>query len=110
MTSVKFLADKKGLYGFEISGHSSSDCDDFGGKIVCAAVSSAAFMAANTITEVIGDKAQATVSDALMVVKCENPSKESLVVLEGLKLHLTELANQYSNNIKIFGGAKNVKD
>ena len=110
MTGVKFLADNKGLYGFEISGHSSRDCDDSDGKIVCAAVSSAAFMAANTITEVIGDKADAFVDDALMVVKCENPSKESRVVLEGLKLHLTELATQYSNNIKIFGGAKNVKD
>ncbi len=110
MTSVKFLADKKGLYGFEISGHSSFDCDDSAGKIVCAAVSSVAFMAANTITEVIGDKAEATVSDALMVVKCENPSDKSKAVLEGLRLHLTELATQYSNNIKIFGGAKNVKD
>ena len=110
MTSVKFLADKNGLYGFEISGHSTCDCDDSDGKIVCAAVSSAAFMAANTITEVIGDKAEAFVDDALMVVKCENPSKESVLVLEGLRLHLTELATQYSNNIKIFGGAKNVKD
>jgi uncharacterized protein YsxB (DUF464 family) len=110
MTSVKFLADGIGLYGFEISGHSSSDCDDFGGKIVCAAVSSAAFMTANTITEVIGDKADASVDDALMVVKCKNASKESRTVLEGLRLHLTQLADQYSNNIKIFGGAKNVKD
>ena len=110
MTSVKFLANGKNLYGFEISGHSSRDCDDSAGKIVCAAVSSAAFMAANTITEIIGDKAEAFVDDALMVVKCENPSEKSLVVLEGLKLHLTELATQYSNNIKIFGGAKNVKD
>ena len=110
MTSVKFLADKKGLYGFEISGHSSRDCDDSAGKIVCAAVSSAAFMAANTITEVIGDKAEAFVDDALMVVKCENPNEQSITVLEGLKLHLTDLATQYSNNIKIFGGAKNVKD
>ena len=110
MTGVKFLADSKGLYGFEISGHSSQSCDDNGGKIVCAAVSSAAFMAANTITEIIGDKAEAIVDDALMVVRCENPSDKSKAVLEGLKLHLTELATQYSNNIKIFGGAKNVKD
>jgi uncharacterized protein YsxB (DUF464 family) len=110
MTGVKFLADGKGLYGFEISGHSSRDCDDSAGKIVCAAVSSAAFMAANTITEVIGDKADAFVSDAKMVLKCENPSECSVKMLEGLKLHLTELAEQYSNNIKIFGGAKNVKD
>ena len=106
MTSVKFLADSKGLYGFEISGHSSQNGDDEVGKIVCSAVSSAAFMAANTITEIIGDKAEAMVDEALMRVSVQNPSEASVQVLLGLKLHLTELSNQYSNNITIFGGAK----
>ena len=106
MTSVKFLADSKGLYGFEISGHCSVDGDDTVGKTVCAAVSSAAYMAANTITEIIGDKANAFVDDAVMKITVNNPREASLKVLEGLELHLTELANQYSNNIKIYGGAK----
>ncbi len=110
MTSVKFLADSKGLYGFEISGHSSKNCDDSAGKIVCAAVSSAAYMAANTVTEIIGDKADANVSDAKMVFVCKEPSDATKKVLEGLRFHLNELAEQYSNNIKFFGGAKNVKD
>ena len=110
MTSVKFLADSKNLYGFEIGGHSSVDCDDIEGKIVCAAVSSAAYMAANTIIEVIGDKAFVEVSDAKMILRCKNASQSSISVLEGLKLHLTCLAQDYSNNIKIYGGAKNVKD
>ena len=105
MTSVKFLADEK-LYGFEISGHASKSHDDEIGKIVCSAVSSAAYMAANTITDVIGDKADATVDDAMMRVVVQNPSKASVQVLKGLKLHLAELSNQYSNNITIFGGAK----
>ncbi len=110
MTSVKFLADSKGLYGFEISGHSSSNCDDNVGKIVCAAVSSAAYMAVNTVTDIIGDKAEAEVDDAKMFFVCKNPSEATVKVLEGLKLHLIALADDYSNNIKIFGGAKNVKD
>ena len=110
MTSVKFLADKAGLYGFEISGHSSMNCDDENGRIVCSAVSSAAYMAANTITEIIGDKAEAEVSDALMHFEVINPTLTSIKVLEGLELHLTELSVQYSNNIKIIGGAKHVKD
>ncbi len=110
MTSVKFLADKNGLYGFEISGHSSKDSDDMNGKIVCAAVSSAAYMAANTITEIIGDNANALVDDAKMNFYVSSPNDASKKVLEGLKLHLTELSEQYSNNIKIYGGAKNVKD
>ena len=106
MTSVKFLADSRGLYGFEISGHSSVNCDDEIGKIVCAAVSSAAYMAANTVTEIIGDSAEAVVDEAMMFFKVENPSQSTVKVLEGLKLHLKELSGQYSNNITIFGGAK----
>ena len=105
MTSVNFLADKK-LFGFEISGHSSFNGDDEVGKIVCAAVSSAAYMTANTITEIIGDTAEIQVSEAKMFLKVSNPSDMSVKLLEGLKLHLTELSNEYSNNIKIYGGAE----
>ena len=101
MTKVKFYADKIGLIGFEISGHSSFDCDDINGKIVCSAVSSAAYMAANTIEEIIGDKNEAIVDDALMSVKVLNPSDTSRKVLKGLKLHLTELSKQYSDRIVI---------
>ena len=101
MTRVKFYADKIGLVGFEISGHSSFDCDDINGKIVCSAVSSAAYMAANTIEEIIGDKCEAVVDDALMSIEIQNPSDTSRKVLEGLKLHLTELSKQYSDRIVI---------
>ena len=110
MTSVKFLADSKGIYGFEISGHSSKNSDDTVGKTVCAAVSSAVYMVANTVTEIIGDKADAVVDDAKMYFSVKNPSDASKKMLEGLKLHLTELSDQYSNNIKIYGGANHVKD
>lgn len=101
MTSVKFLSKSESLYGFEIKGHSSVDCDDFEGKIVCSAVSSAAYMTANTITEIIGDECEIDVDDALMRIVVINPSRETTVVLNGLKLHLTELSKQYSKRIKI---------
>lgn len=101
MTRVKFLSNKESLYGFEIKGHSSVDCDDQDGKLVCAAVSSAAYMTANTITEIIGDGCQIDVDDALMRVKVINPSQNTIALLTGLKLHLTELSKQYSKRIKI---------
>ncbi len=94
MTSVKFFAD-----GFRISGHSSQGCDDLDGKIICAAISSAAFCAANTIIEIIGDECDAHIDDALMEITVKNPSEKSKAVLEGLKLHLKELSVQYGNNI-----------
>lgn len=110
MTRVKFSADGERLSGFEISGHCSSDSDDMTGKIVCAAVSSAAYMAANTVTEIIGDAAKAEIDDAVMKFRVINPSDAAVKVLEGLKLHLEQLSGQYGSNIKIYGGAKHVKD
>ncbi len=110
MTSVEFLADSKGVYGFCVSGHSSLDCDDELGKIVCSAVSSAVYMAANTVTDVIGSKAECDLKDGYFNFKVIAPKEAAYQVLNGLKLHLTELSKQYSNNITINGGAKYVKD
>ena len=101
MTSVKFLSKEESLFGFEIEGHSSDSVDDFEGKIVCAAVSSAAYMTVNTITEIIGSECDITINDALMCVHVINPTKETQVILDGLNLHLTEISKQYSKRIKI---------
>ena len=107
MTRVRFSADDKGLYGFEISGHSSKDGDDEVGRIVCAAVSSAAYMAANTVTDIIGDRAEVFVDDAVMRFYVKNPSECTVKVLEGLRLHFTELSEQYVSNITIKKEKKN---
>ena len=101
MTKVKFLTDSQGIYGFSLYGHSSADCDDDEGKIVCAAVSSAAYMTANTISEIVGDNTTAVVDDALMEIEVNNISSQSRVVLEGFKLHITELSLQYPDKITI---------
>jgi len=101
MTRVKFLSKDESLYGFEIKGHSSVNCNDDEGKLVCSAVSSAAYMAANTITEIISDECIIDVDDALMRIEVINPTQQTVTVLKGLKLHLTELSKQYSKRIKI---------
>ncbi|MBP3706531.1 MAG: ribosomal-processing cysteine protease Prp [Clostridia bacterium] len=101
MTEVKFFADELSVTGFEISGHSSENCEDLEGKIVCSAISSAAYMAANTIIEIVRDKAQTDVDDAYMRVKVISPSKTSRDLLEGFMLHITELKKQFNNRIKI---------
>ncbi len=95
------MAEGKQIYGFSVSGHSSVDCDDEEGKILCSAVSSAAYMAANTISEIIGDNIDATVDDALMVIKVKNPSAGSVAVLKGFKLHIEQLCLQYNDRISI---------
>ncbi len=106
MTGVKFLVDAKGVCGFCVSGHCSKNGDDELGKIVCSAVSSAVYMAANTVTEIVGDRAEIDERDGFLNFCAISPSAETYKILAGLKLHLTELSKQYSNNITINGGAK----
>ncbi len=106
MIRVKFLVGNRQLAGFEIRGH--ADFADIGEDIVCASVSSAAFMAANTITEIIGAKAEANADNGAMSLTVKEPCERTGTVLKGLELHLTELSKQYPDNIKIiYGGVKN---
>ena len=101
MTTVKFLADKGLLVGFEISGHSSQNFEDLEGKLVCSAISSAAFLCANTISDVIKDKITAQVEDGYMSIRVATPTEASLQLLKGFRLHIKELKEQFSNRIKI---------
>ena len=101
MTKAKFLLYDGAVCGFCLEGHSTENARDDEGRAVCAAVSSAAYMAANTVTEVIGDKAVVEVVDGKMLFKVENPSKCTVAVIEGLKLHLTELSKQYGKRLII---------
>ena len=101
MTSVKFFVADGRLAGFKISGHSSSSYGDEAGKIICSAVSSAAYMAVNTLTEIIGADVEAEVEDGYMSVKLKSKPDESQTVLKGLRLHLNNLAAQYFNHIKV---------
>ena len=50
------------------------------------------------------------VDDAVMRFYVKKPSYCTVKVLEGLRLHLNELSEQYGSNITIYGGARNVKD
>ncbi len=78
-----------------------------GSDVVCAAVSSAAYMAVNTVTEIIGADADASAGDGMMRVILNQTDGQTETVLRGLELHLTELSKQYPENIKIiYGGVK----
>ena len=94
------MRDQIGLCGFEIEGHSSESCGDAEGKLVCSAVSSAAYMAANTITEIIGDKCDAFVEDGVMKIYVHSPSEKARAVLDGFRLHIKELSGQYSKRLR----------
>mgnify|MGYP000053790893 FL=1 len=100
MTTVTFLKSDDIICGFEISGH--SDFAEEGSDIVCAAISSAAYMTANTVTEILHINAQVTEDDGLMKVRMSpNDALKACDILSGLKLHLTALSEQYKNFIKV---------
>ena len=97
MTKVLFCGNKERLKSFLITGHSTQSCDDLDGKVLCAAVSSAAYMAANTITEIANTECDIEVRDGYMSLTLLNDSEGAQLVLRGLLLHLQQLAEQYSN-------------
>ncbi len=102
MTKIRFFTNDNGLNGFHILGHSTANCSDEDGRIVCSAVSSAAYLVANTILEIVKDPCDVSVNDAEMTLQAEHPSPVTQKVLEGLRLHLTELSKQYPNHILIY--------
>lgn len=99
MIKIEFYSGINGLCGFEAQGHSMRA--DSGEDIICAFVSSACLLAANTITDIIGLDADAQSEDGylkLMILENAAPAQD---ILKGLRLHLTELEKDYPENIKV---------
>lgn len=88
------------LCGFELEGHSGAG--EAGSDIVCAAVSSAAYLTANTITDICHCRAEVRDSDGHMLVKVEDADTERCQdILKGFRLHMEELEQQYPEHIQI---------
>ncbi len=100
MIKVEFFGDSPVL-GFKIKGH--SDFGEEGNDIICAAVSSVAYMTANTITDVI--KVEPLVlyeADGLMELKLDESSAQRCSdILDGLVLQIDSLAQEYKKYIKV---------
>ena len=97
MTKVVFYEKDDKLTGFLIKDHSGYD--DEGYDIVCASVSSAAYLTANTLTEIVGAKADIKVEEAYLKFVLKDKLAEAQAHLKGLKLHLESLAGDYDEYI-----------
>ena len=103
MTTAKFLFSDDTIVSFELSGHSGAG--EYGTDIVCSAVSSAVFMAANTIIEILKLNPQTVVRDGYLKLEMtSDDARKSKVITDGLYLHLSELQSQYPNNLKLERG------
>lgn len=103
MTKAKFFVTKEGfILGFEVCDHSGYA--DSGEDIVCAAVSSAAYLVANTLTDIMRISADVKVDDSLGYMKLvvdKNKLSMCSDILNGLKAHLLLLEEIYSKNLKV---------
>ena len=99
MIRVRFHTAHDALIGFTLDGHAGAGVS--GQDIVCAAVSSAAYMTANTVTEIIGATADITVDDGYMQVMLTDKIADCQDILSGFQLHLEAMQDQYPNRVHL---------
>ncbi|MCR5207825.1 MAG: ribosomal-processing cysteine protease Prp [Eubacterium sp.] len=99
MIRISFFKKGGMLTGFESKGHSQTA--EYGSDVVCAFVSSACYMTANTVTEVMGLNADAFAEEGYMRLSIKDAPEKAQDILNGMKLHLTELEKEYPENIKV---------
>lgn len=102
MIRIAFLTSRLGgIVGFTIQGHSGYG--EEGTDIVCAAVSSAAFLTVNTVTDVLHVTPLALrVEEGDLYLRIE-PKDEPACrdLFDGLKLHLSQLSEQYPDCLRV---------
>ena len=101
MIRIVFFRKGSRLTGFHLSGHAGyAAC---GADIVCAAVSSAAYMTANTVTEILHLEPEIKVADGDMQLKLKTitDADKAADILNGFRLHTEELREQYPDFINV---------
>ena len=106
MITVKFRKQADRLCGVMVSGHAGYA--DAGEDIVCAAVTSAVGLCECAITDVVVANARVSVNEQSAQIKIDLPKqmdetkrKMCEVMLEALRLHLTAMASDYPQCIRV---------
>ena len=100
MTAVCFIKSDGLIIGFELEGHSGFKRR--GSDIICAAISSAAYMTVNSITDVLFLNADICQDDGYMKMKLSlQDALKAQDILKGFEIHMNELSKQYQRNIKV---------
>lgn len=98
MVQIVFCSSGEILTGFEISGHSGFG--EEGSDIICASISSCAYMVINAITDVAFLEANILVDDGYMRVSLKAEDAEKVqYLLKGFELHAKTLADDYKRFI-----------
>ena len=108
MTSVRFFATPRGkLRGYAISGHAGQKPSVLGtgsqrNRLLCAAISSAAYLTANTLSDTLHLPCRINVRDGHMVVllRAAGGGFAAQAVLRGLHAHMVQLAKEYPDAMR----------
>ena len=104
MIKVKVIRTGGCITGFDVSGHSGYS--EAGSDIICASVSSAAYMTANTVTDILSLNPVINEKDGSLSLSLRSDEAEKARdILEGFALHIKELAKQYPDYIILERGA-----
>ncbi len=99
MITAEFFKRNGKLYGFSIDGHAGYA--DSGEDIVCASVSSAVQLTANTMTDVFKIKADVRVLGNKIQLKLPQSDETAEKMLDGLLFHLKLISEDYEGTLKI---------
>ncbi len=99
MIRAVFYYQSGAAVGFELRGHAGAGAA--GEDIVCAGVSSAAYMTANTLTDVLKVKTDVQVEDGNMVLTVKSSNDAAQAVLKGFFLHMQNLRDDYPDRMQI---------
>lgn len=99
MITVEIHRQDDALIGYTVNGH--ADTAPAGEDIVCAAVSSAAYLVANTITEIILAPAEATADDGYMHLIVLDHTDACQSILQGFLLHMQQMQTQYPDRVHL---------
>ncbi|MBQ9859469.1 MAG: ribosomal-processing cysteine protease Prp [Clostridia bacterium] len=99
MIRVRFMTADGLLSGFSVSGHAGAG--EYGQDIVCAAVSSATYMTANTVTDILCQPADIVVDEGLLSLQVTGDITACQAVLAGFRLHIQALQEEYPERIQL---------
>lgn len=100
MILAKVFSSGKTIVGFELSGHSGYA--EEGSDIVCACVSSCAYMVVNTVTEIYHINADIELHDGfLKFLVPVSGAGELQKLFSGFELHLKALTEDYGSFLKV---------
>ncbi len=99
MIKAVFFKKDGRLSGFSLSGHAGYGTR--GNDVCCAAVSSAAELVCNTVTDFFGCDAQAEAADNCVTLNMKSGCGEGYKLIESFYTHLGFIAEEFPHGIMI---------